>query len=97
MKSINLMYKLAPGFDLLFRRKFSDSAQSGLVRFWKQTKQAVARWLTYESELQVWQELDPNGEDRWHAYDPVSDRTFYTDSENEMRQWIEERYYITSA
>ena len=96
MKSINLVHKLVPGFDLLFRRKLSDSAQPGLV-FWTQTKQAVASWLTYESELQVWQETNPNGEDVWHAYDPVSDRTFCADSENEMRQWIEERYYITSA
>jgi len=97
MKSINLMSKLAPGFDLLFRGKSLDSAQSCLVRFWEQKKQAAASWLTYESELQVWQEPNPDGKDMWHAYDPVSDRAFCTDSENEMRQWIEERHYMTSA
>lgn len=91
------MQKLTPGFDLLFRGKSSDSAQPWLIRVWGQTKQAIASWLTYESELQVWQEPNADGIDLWHAYDPVSDRAFYTDSENEMRQWIEERHYVTSA
>lgn len=97
MKSINLIQKLAPGFDLLFREKNRASAQSRSAGFWSQMGQAVVSWLTYDSELQVWQAPDADGNDIWHAYDPMSDRAFYTESEDEMRQWIEERHYVTSA
>lgn len=97
MKSINLMQKLTPGFDLLFRGKSYASAQSRLAGFWSQMGQAVVSWLTYESELRVWQEPDADGNDLWHAYDPMGDRAFYTDSEDEMRQWIEQRHYVTPA
>lgn len=43
-------------------------------------------------ELHVWHESDRSGNLLWHAYDPVSGKQF-AGSEDEIRQWIEQRYY----
>lgn len=44
-------------------------------------------------ELQVWQTKDCYGNNWWHAYDPVTSRHTVVDSEEQLRAWIEQRYY----
>lgn len=48
-------------------------------------------YITYP-EPQVWQKRDRHGRLCWHAYDPMTRRSFWCESEDEMRQWLEERY-----
>lgn len=53
-------------------------------------------WLidsyTHQPEPKVWQSTDRQGQLCWHAYDPVTNRSFWCASEDEMRCWLEERY-----
>lgn len=53
---------------------------------------ALFNWLIQKPELRVWQKRDSQGVLRWYAYDPVRDRAYNTDSETDMRIWIEQRY-----
>lgn len=58
--------------------------------------QKLWAWLTDACvaypEPEVWQERDRRGNLCWHAYDPMTRRAFCCESEDEMRQWLEERY-----
>ena len=45
------------------------------------------------SELRIWQAYDRNGNNWWHAYDPLTGRHASVESEAEMRAWIEQHYY----
>ncbi|MDM9382533.1 hypothetical protein QUB80_17675 [Chlorogloeopsis sp. ULAP01] len=59
--------------------------------------QAIANWIASGSELQVWQESDRYGHPFcWHAYDPVTGSHACFGSEEEIRMWIEQRYYANS-
>jgi hypothetical protein len=44
-------------------------------------------------ELQVWQTHLRNGNCSWHAYDPMTGHSACFGSEDDMRVWIEQRYY----
>ncbi len=41
----------------------------------------------------IWQRRDRLGQIWWYGYDPVTDRSICRDSEDEIRIWLEERYY----
>jgi hypothetical protein len=45
------------------------------------------------SELQVWQKRDRHGYTCWYAYDPMTATHTCFGSEDDMRVWIEQRYY----
>lgn len=45
-----------------------------------------------DSSLKVWQTTDRRGDRWWCAYDPHTGKSIYTDSETEMRIWIEQNY-----
>lgn len=47
--------------------------------------------LNQSTELQVWREFDQAKNYVWSAYDPVTKRSVYHISEDEMRAWIEHR------
>ncbi|GAB4234849.1 MAG: hypothetical protein Kow00121_62530 [Elainellaceae cyanobacterium] len=51
--------------------------------------------VTQTPEPHVWQHSDRHGHITWHAYDPMTDRSYSSGSEDEMRQWLEERYYFS--
>jgi hypothetical protein len=42
----------------------------------------------------TWATLTADGQTLWNAYDPVSGRTIRHASDNEVRTWLEERYYL---
>jgi len=45
-----------------------------------------------DSSLRVWQSVDDHGYQWWCAYNPQTGQSLYTDSETEMRIWIEQNY-----
>lgn len=64
----------------------------------KKVWQNVLTWMYSSSELQVWHESDCKGRiSCWHAYDPITGRSACFGSEEEIRIWIEQSYYCTTA
>lgn len=61
---------------------------SGLNKVW----QRLLQFFVSGDELRIWQTQD-HGKTWWHAYDSVTGRRTSVDSEEEMRSWIEQRYY----
>lgn len=58
-------------------------------RFW----QGMTQLLIGSAEPYVWQVRDRCGEQCWHVYDPVTNRSGIFASEEEVRMWLEKRYY----
>jgi hypothetical protein len=58
-------------------------------RLWQRFVEAFSG----KTELQVWQRTRADGQLYWQAYDPVSGEFVIRGSEDEMRDWIETRYY----
>lgn len=50
------------------------------------------RFLTGGSDLRIWQRTR-NGQPTWFAHDPVTNRTRSFVSEQDVRQWLDRRYY----
>ncbi|MGA7936669.1 MAG: hypothetical protein WCA35_24150, partial [Kovacikia sp.] len=59
-----------------------------LRTFWQQLVDAIAN----STKLDVWQSVDSYGVAWWNVYDPHTGKSVCTDSESEMRQWIEDNY-----
>ncbi len=55
--------------------------------------QRLIHWLATKPELTVKQKVDRSGNVFWYVYDPTTERTAYLASEEEVRIWIEERFY----
>lgn len=55
--------------------------------------QIFVRFFASGNELQVWTKKDRHGHISWHAYDSISGQRVSRDTEIEMREWIEQRYY----
>lgn len=53
---------------------------------------AIVRFLTSEQEPRIWQRTR-HGRRTWFAYDPITDqkRQFFT--EQDLRLWLDTRYY----
>ncbi len=54
--------------------------------------QAVIGSLETSSELYITQIQDTTGQ-KWKAFDPITGRFAQFDSEEDVRVWVEERYY----
>ncbi|MEM6447909.1 MAG: hypothetical protein AAFY57_15670 [Cyanobacteria bacterium J06642_2] len=44
-------------------------------------------------EPRIWKIMRADGTTHWRIYDPTSDRRHSFSSENEVRAWLERRYY----
>lgn len=55
--------------------------------------QLFVRLFASGDEIQVWTKKDRYGRISWHAYDSASGTRVSWDTEVEMREWIEQRYY----
>jgi predicted transcriptional regulator len=79
---------------------FTPDSSLGISKL-NQLWQAIKRALFRSSEPQVWQEYvtqrEPSGECSvqiwWHAYDPLTQRSVYCSSEEEMRAWLDQLPY----
>lgn len=74
-------------------KSFSQKYTSKCFSFLQTIFQNLVTVITSKNELQVWQKSDRSGNTEWHAYDPATGRSVCVASEQEMRYWIEERYY----
>jgi hypothetical protein len=50
------------------------------------------KFLTGSNELRIWQR-NQNGQSVWFAHDPVTNRTRSFASEQDVRHWLDRRYY----
>jgi hypothetical protein len=60
-----------------------------LGNFW----QKVKVYFQTSSEPCVWRTLDTLGRTQWHGYDPSTNTTIVSESEEDLRVWLEERHY----
>jgi hypothetical protein len=58
----------------------------------KKIGRSLIQFLSSSAELQVWQELDEQGDTSWSAYDPTTQQSVHHLSEQQMRIWIEQRH-----
>jgi hypothetical protein len=52
----------------------------------------IVRFLTSERSLRVWQRTR-QGRQAWFAYDPITDQTRQFHTEQDLRIWLDQRYY----
>lgn len=64
------------------------SLQQNLTTLWHD----LVALVRGDANLRVWQTMDQLGERWWCAYNPQTGQSMYTDSETEMRIWIESNY-----
>jgi hypothetical protein len=62
-----------------------DALETGLNR--------LVALLSGSSEPQVTTLVDRGGQQQWHVYDPVLNHHHTFTSEQEVRVWLEQRYY----
>ena len=55
--------------------------------------QRIFNEIQTASELQITQVLDKSGNLAWRVYDPITYNTFIFNDEEEVKIWLEERYY----
>lgn len=65
---------------------------SQLGKLLQRLGQSFTNWLTTGSMPRVSRELQGDTE-VWKVYDPFSNATRYFDQENDLRVWMEARYY----
>jgi hypothetical protein len=68
-------------------RAIALTLQSTLSLIWDK----VLSFLS--DEPKVWQERDRFGNLYWRIYDPISDRSATLASEQEVREWLDQRFY----
>lgn len=44
-------------------------------------------------KLRIWQTFDCDGNSWWHGFDPLTGRSTWTATDDEMRAWIDRHYY----
>lgn len=89
------------------QKKDQDSYLSPTAKSLRRTLGAIALRLKFvlllvwdavaaptSSEPRVWQKRDRFGQIYWQVYDPIRDRSARFSSEQEVRQWLEENFYI---
>ncbi|MEN9222486.1 MAG: hypothetical protein Q6M04_08620 [Thermostichus sp. BF3_bins_97] len=100
----NTQYKISQGWIPLHEMEVTAAEsqtaaapfRATLQSFWsglKRTWRVIANFWVGSDEVQVWQSRDPSGHVLWHAYDPKTNTSAAIFSEDELRCWIEERYY----
>lgn len=65
---------------------------NGLRQALKQLGDRTMRFFTGQNELRIWQR-SRNGQPLWFAHDPVTNRTRSFHSEQDVRTWLDQRYY----
>ncbi|HEY9660049.1 MAG TPA: hypothetical protein V6C65_16450, partial [Allocoleopsis sp.] len=71
-----------------FRLRFEEASQ-----WLSQAARAIAHALIGNSDPLIWQRTDRNGNTWWIIDDPLTGTRFHALSEEEVRAWIDQRYY----
>lgn len=76
-------------------QKFREKSGRAIhpITWLKQIWQPIARMLESNTEPYVWKTYDQMGNPIWHAHDPVTGQESEWISEDDLRVWLEERYY----
>ncbi len=74
-----------------FSRQKSDPY---LINIFAQWGRSWVQFLTGGGEPKIWQTLTQNGEMIWNVYDPKTRKTEQFMNEEDVRIWIEQRYYL---
>lgn len=74
-------------------RSYRSFKNYGLKAKLQDAWQRAVAYLSTSSEPHVWRSQDSTGQVIWNAYDPLTRRSIERVSMNEVRVWLEERYY----
>ncbi len=64
-----------------------------IISAFKKVLQRLIESLIGSNDLRIWQSCDRSGTTWWHVYDPITGKHSSVASEEELRIWIEKRYY----
>lgn len=97
MKSYDLYAKLeliTPDYEQerLFAPR-TPSIKKQFAQFVSRIGQALLNYFSGNNELRVAHRCDRHGHSYYEIYDPRLDKVFCCQSEQEVRAWIEQRYY----
>jgi hypothetical protein len=67
--------------------------QSKLASLSSRCWESLTQLFTRNTEPYIWQKRDRHGNLFWQLYDPSTNRSATFSSEDEVRIWLEERYY----
>ncbi|HEY9649105.1 MAG TPA: hypothetical protein V6C95_00470 [Coleofasciculaceae cyanobacterium] len=81
--SFHFFQQYLPNWQVKFT--FISAVKSGLEH--------LIDFLKLSNEPRIWKTTDRQGNTVWRVYDPVSDRAVSLESEDEIRSWLEKRYY----
>jgi hypothetical protein len=59
----------------------------------RQLGETILHWMTDSSEPRIWVHRDRHGTELWEIYDPRSQRRAILLSEEDVREWLDNRYY----
>jgi hypothetical protein len=59
----------------------------------KQFGKRLIRFIAGNQEVQIWQVSNRTGNLYWRVYDPITKASTSFSSSNEVRIWLEQRYY----
>ncbi|MBD1852685.1 hypothetical protein [Leptolyngbya sp. FACHB-711] len=59
----------------------------------RQIWRPISRMLESTTEPHIWKTYDQMGNPIWHAHDPITGQESEWISEDDLRVWLEERYY----
>lgn len=79
-------------------KQLRRSEQVQRLRCWlEDIWQPIARLLNATTEPDVWKTYDEKGNPIWHAYDPLTGKDSEWICEDDLRVWLEQRYYQSAA
>lgn len=79
--------------ERLYQQSPSISVRFQFQKFFQAIWQSVREQITGDpTQPRISRFFDITGTTIWHAYDPVSRRSFTSKSEAELLDWLEERY-----
>ncbi|MDX2228791.1 MAG: hypothetical protein NW220_04090 [Leptolyngbyaceae cyanobacterium bins.349] len=70
-----------------------SSGLSTLITYLSQFWSFLLNLPNYSPDVRVWQRRDRSGHPVWHGYDPINGDYVSFGTEDEIRSWIEQRYY----
>ena len=77
----------------VYQRSPNTLFRHQLWHFFQQISEAVVQELTRDrNEPRISKYYDVEGQAHWHIYDPYSGQRFTYLSENEVREWLDDRY-----
>lgn len=74
------------------KRETSLKGTSNLFAALSKAGQAFVEFLSSGSDLRIWTR-QRNGHLIWHVYDPMTEQRQQFSSEEDLRSWLENRYY----